>query len=362
MRRGTLAVLAASALMLALPASGLATALAVVASAPNMSMSFSAGTIFTGASSTLTMRLSNPDAIDMSDVGFTATLPSGVTSASTSKSACGGTLAVYGQTITLTGGQLAASGSCSTTVSVRGAAAGSRTVSARPSNGGATGATARATLRVLLAPVVTAQIVEPSTHVDLGGRVELYGQAEFYIVIENPNDVAIPGVSLTLTAPGDLQIVGWDNLGCGATMSPYNEALAKAVTVTGGTIPANLRCIFGFLTTTDPQGQYTFSTSIKTQYGSMPAAASITVQVGSLSTASLNLVYATPKPSPTAAAPSDDASPAASQSPVPAATIGGDSGLPTVALGAGGLAALAALGAGAFFWRRRRAAAKLPAA
>jgi hypothetical protein len=230
------------------------------------------------------------------------------------------------------------------TIPVTGATSGSYTVSASPSNGGAAGATATATLRVIEAPQATAVMVP--------GQVAEYGQAHIVIGIVNPNDIDIPGLSFTLTAPGDLQVAFWEGPECGATMSPQD--FAKTVTVTGATLPANGECGFSVLVTTHPEGQYTFSTSsIKFQYGSIPGV-SASLTVGGLAPgASLVTVDATPSPSPSPAAPSDNPSrhltPAAA-----AATIGGGSGLPTVALGVGGVAVLGLAGLLALVWRRRR--------
>jgi hypothetical protein len=356
MRRETVSILASAALMLALPASGIATALGVVASAPNMSMSFSPGTMYVGASSTLTMTVSNPDAIDMSDVHFQATLHSGLTSASTSKSACGGTLSVSGQTVTLTGGQLAASAKCSMKITVKGASSGSYTVSATPANGTTTGSAAKASLRVLKGPVATINLSSPALHAPLLDGKAGGEKSSLTLTIDNPNDVAISGVRFDLAVPLHANVTNTADPTCAGTAGGPNGQYPNwnwgssgvTVTISGITLPKQGSCTFFMETGAFQSGNYTVTTSaITTQYGSIAAAsASFTVDGAA---ASLNLVYSTPKLS-TTATPSSASSPPAAAAP----TSSGDSGIPMVAVGAGGVGALGLAGGLALLWRRRR--------
>jgi hypothetical protein len=368
MLRRTVSILASAALMLALPASSLAAVPAVAGSAPKMSMSFAPGIIYAGNNSTLTMTVSNPDAIAMSDVGFQGTLPSGVTSASTSKSACGGTLSVSGKTITFAGGSLAASAGCSMTITVRGASSGSYSVSATPSNGATTGSTATASIRVLITPTAT-----------LYWKYQGGSTATYALMIKNPNGLPISGVSFSVAA-GDPQVQFFSSMQgsyldpsvCRTkattdhvdprTNAPWS-AIHKAQLTT--TLPARVTCEFDF--DVYPMAATLSLSVIKTPYGSIPLQdesdrplmvaptldATMLVVVQSTPTASASPI---PSPTPVPASDSPVVSPSSSPSPAPAAAPAtGESGFPTVALGFGGLAVIGiALGA-AVLWRRRRA-------
>jgi hypothetical protein len=358
-------ILAAAAFVLALPASSLAAGPAVVGSAPptsapSMSMSFAPATIYAGRNSTLTMTLSNPDATAMSDVKFTATLPSGVNAASTSKSACGGTLSVSGKTIAFTAGTLAANGKCSMTITVTGATSGRYSLSATPANGATTGTAAKASLRVLRVPVVTMQL-----DFSVVSSSEATGLS---VTIDNPNDIAIPGVSFTFTVPEQLSI--WSDIlnfpaTCGekVTTDPGevvgNTMRHHFVTLSGITLPKAGTCVTHFSAGSYSGvrgGSYTLTTgAIKTPYGSIQAASApfTLVQPEPVT------VDATPSPSP-----KPEASPSASPrptpqptpqpaSPAPALPASNDPGVPGLLLplvGLGGLAVLAAVVG--LLWRR----------
>jgi uncharacterized repeat protein (TIGR01451 family) len=92
---------------------------------------FSPATIMSGSTSTLTVTLSNTNAVAMAGAAFTDSYPAGVVNAATpaAASSCGGTVtAVAGSgSVALSGGTLPAAGSCAVTVNVTGAAAGSTT-------------------------------------------------------------------------------------------------------------------------------------------------------------------------------------------------------------------------------------------
>lgn len=101
----------------------------LIALTPAAVKSFAPATITAGASSVLTLTLSNPTAAAVTSVAFTDTYPSGLlnTASANPVSTCGGTVtaANNGNTLTLSGGTIPASGVCTVTVNVTAATTGS---------------------------------------------------------------------------------------------------------------------------------------------------------------------------------------------------------------------------------------------
>lgn len=97
--------------------------------APSAAKSFAPGTITEGASSVLTITLTNPTATAITGVSFTDTYPVGLVNTASAGGAttCGGivTAANGGSSVALSGGTIPASGSCTVTVNVTSAVAGS---------------------------------------------------------------------------------------------------------------------------------------------------------------------------------------------------------------------------------------------
>jgi uncharacterized repeat protein (TIGR01451 family) len=96
---------------------------------PTLTKAFSPSTVEAGKRSTLTFTLTNPNAgITLTSISFTDTMPAGITvvTGGPSNNACGGTLTLTKNTITVSGASLSPSGQCtiSTTVHADGAKAG----------------------------------------------------------------------------------------------------------------------------------------------------------------------------------------------------------------------------------------------
>jgi hypothetical protein len=125
-----------------------------VVAPPSISQSFAPATVAPNTSSTLTINLSNPSGNDVAlpGVGFTETLPPGLSITSNGGvSQCGGTFTTTSpDSIALTGANLAVGGQCQLSVTVAATAAGSYTATtgAVTSQNGGTGSTASATLTV----------------------------------------------------------------------------------------------------------------------------------------------------------------------------------------------------------------------
>jgi LPXTG-site transpeptidase (sortase) family protein len=119
---------------------------------PDFEKSFSPSSILTGETSVLQFTISNPNqATTLTGIGFTDTLPSGVTAVDGSFSYCNGTLDVTGgNLLTFSGGSVVANSICSFSVTVTGAAIGTKnnTTSDISSTEGGNGTTASATLVV----------------------------------------------------------------------------------------------------------------------------------------------------------------------------------------------------------------------
>ena len=124
---------------------------------PTIAKAFGAASIVVNGTTTLAFTLANPNpATALSGVGFTDTLPAGLTVADGASSTCAGTLlASGGNTIALSGATVAASGACMFSVTVTATAAGVKdnVTSVVTSTEGGPGGTASAGLTVTASPI-----------------------------------------------------------------------------------------------------------------------------------------------------------------------------------------------------------------
>lgn len=135
---------------------GSASATIAVAAPPSIAEAFGAASIALNGTTSLTFTITNPAAntVSESGVAFLDTLPSGliISTPSGLTSTCGGTVtATAGTTsISLSGGSMAAVGSCTVTLNVTGTSGGTftNTTGAASSTNGGTGNTASASLTV----------------------------------------------------------------------------------------------------------------------------------------------------------------------------------------------------------------------
>jgi serine protease len=88
--------------------------------APGVSESFSPASVYTGSISALTITLTNTNAYALTQATLSATLPSNLAVATnaTPTSTCSGSFSASGNALTMSGGTLPASGSCTLTVAV----------------------------------------------------------------------------------------------------------------------------------------------------------------------------------------------------------------------------------------------------
>jgi hypothetical protein len=100
-------------------------------SSPNITVgkAFAPATIVTNGTSTLTVTLTNANAVALTAAAFTDTYPAGVVTAATPATAttCGGTISTTSGSLVFSGGTVPASGSCTVKVNVTSATAGTYT-------------------------------------------------------------------------------------------------------------------------------------------------------------------------------------------------------------------------------------------
>ena len=93
----------------------------VVLSPPNATMAFNPATIVLGQTSVLTVGIVNPNAgAALTGIGFSDPLPAGISTTDRSLAACGGTLTVVSNVVSLAGGSIVAGGSCTMPITVSG--------------------------------------------------------------------------------------------------------------------------------------------------------------------------------------------------------------------------------------------------
>jgi uncharacterized repeat protein (TIGR01451 family) len=263
-----------------------------VISPPTISKAFGAASIPLNGSTSLSFTIQNPNtAISLTGVGFTDTLPAGlvVSTPNGLTGACGGgtiTATAGTNAISLSGGSLAASSSCTFSVNVTGIAAGlqNNTTGNITSTEGGTGGTASASV-IVEAPPSIAKVFNPST-------IALNGTTSLTFTITNPaNPDPLTGVAFTDTLPAGLTVADSSATVCGGTLT---TAAPTGIALTGATIAANSQCQFSVTVTGAASGQYTNTTgnvtstnggtgNIATANLSVASASSITKAFGAAS-------------------------------------------------------------------------------
>ena len=270
---------------------------------PKLGKTFNPATIDAGGVSTLTLTLSNADTAAASLIApLVDTLPSGMMVAANpnASTTCGGTLtAITGTSIvSLTGGSIPASGSCTLTADVTALVADSYINSlpagALQTSNGNNAAPAVATLTVNAptgsGPPTLGKNFSPAT-------ITAGGMSTLTITLTNTNNTVA-----TLTAPlidtlpsGLIAVVGSVNSTC---IKPFNEKPVQARTssfvplwfkdtkesvgLTGGSIPANGSCTLTANVTAPAAGSYFNSLpagALQTTNGNNAAAAVATLTV-----------------------------------------------------------------------------------
>ncbi len=215
-----------------------------VLAAPSITKAFGGATIALDGSTSLTITISNPNAgAALSGVAFSDPLPAGLMVALPSglSSTCGGnTTAIAGppSTLSLTGGTIAANGSCTITVNVVGTSTGTKvnTTGNVSAAGGLTGNTATASILVVAPPSI-AKAFGAAT-------VALNGSTSLTVTIGNPNTgTALNGVAFTDPLPSGLSFASPSGLSstCGGAASAVAGS-PSTLSLTGGTVAGNSSC------------------------------------------------------------------------------------------------------------------------
>ncbi len=221
------------------------TATLSVALAPSITKSFNPTQIPQGGVSTLTLNITNPNTnVPFTGVAFTDSLPAGLVVAATPNlsNTCGGTAtATAGSgTVSLSGGTLASSASCSVSVSVQGTTAGVLTNSVTvSSNEGGTGNTSQANITVVAPPTFSKNFGAAS--IPVGGTTSLTFN------IANPNStVSLTNIAFGDSLPAGLSTAPLGVIGsfCGGTVQTGQISGVFFVSLSGGTLPASGSCSF----------------------------------------------------------------------------------------------------------------------
>ncbi|MBK8323042.1 MAG: DUF11 domain-containing protein [Betaproteobacteria bacterium] len=267
---------------------------------PTVAKAFGAATIASGGTTTLAVTVTNPNATALTGLAFTDVFPVSpgpMTLANgTNTNTCGGTLTdtaagalgVGDVGISLTGGTIAAGGSCTITVNVTASTAGTYTNtlaagSVTTANGGSNAGAASANLDVLARPTV-AKAFGAAT-IASGGTTTLA------VTVTNPNATALTGLAFTdvfPVSPGPMTLANGTNTNtCGGTLTDTAAGALGigdvGISLTGGTIAAGGSCTITVNVTASTAGTYTNTLaagSVTTTNGGSnagPANASLTV-------------------------------------------------------------------------------------
>ena len=279
------------------------TATLTVIAPPTVAKAFAPTSIATGAPSLLTITLTNPNSLALTGAALTDALPFGVNNTATPSPAttCGGvtSAAPNGTTISLSGGTIPASGSCTVSAQVTAALPGTYTNTLNPgdlttTNGGSNTNTATANLTAANATAAAAKAFNPNPI--FAGASSL-----LTVTLMNPNPGPVTGVSFTDTYPAGLVNATPASPGtdCGGTITASDGG--ASVTLTGGTIPGSGACTVT-VNVTGPVGSYPNSTGLIStgNAGTAPAASATLVVSPAPTPTPTQTATPTPTSTPTA--------------------------------------------------------------
>jgi uncharacterized repeat protein (TIGR01451 family) len=231
-------------------------ALTVNLQAPTVAKSFATSPIGINTDVAMTITLTNPNTSAITGVNFTDTYPAGLVNSGAPNltSTCSGsaTAAASTTSLALVGGTIPASGSCTLTVNVQSAAAGTyvNNTGAVTASNANTGASASASLTVL-APLTVVKSFGVGT---VGPNVSTV----MTISLTNPNAIAVTGVAFNDTYPAGLANTATP---AGATTCTAGTVTAAAsgtsLAFSGGTVPANAACTITVNVSSSTPGSYT---------------------------------------------------------------------------------------------------------
>jgi uncharacterized repeat protein (TIGR01451 family) len=221
--------------------SGTASDTITVTSAPLFAMSFAPTSTPAGSAVTLSFTIDNTaNPVSATSLAFTDNLPAGlvVATPASSSNSCGGTLSATAGSgvISLTGGLVAASASCTVTVSVSAANPGSyNNVSGDLTSSLGNSGTASATLAVTVAPLFSKSFATAA--VTAGDIVMLT-----FVIDNSVNPVSADGLTFTDNLPAGMVVAtpANSNNGCGGTLTAVPGG--ASISLTGGSVAAMATC------------------------------------------------------------------------------------------------------------------------
>ena len=246
------------------------------ADAPVFSKAFSPDTIAPGGISRLTFTIDNTaNAVEAADLAFTDAFPAGlvVAGAPNGSTTCGGTFAPGASDVSLafTGGAVAVGASCTISVDVTSAVAGSY-----PNTSGALTSDlpdappASATLTVDEAPLIVSMSFSPST-------IAQGGVSRLSYELNNGAAVAATSISLSDTLPADVTVADVPDARttCGGTVAAGGDTIAFA----DGAVAAGGACAISVDVTSAVAGSYSNGPEAVTSSlgASTPVSATLTV-------------------------------------------------------------------------------------
>ncbi len=222
------------------------TATVTVIAPPGITKSFGAPSMPLNGSTTLSFTVTNSNTTTaLNGLAFTDTLPVGLSIATPNglSGSCGGgtIIAAAGSTsVSLTGATLAASASCTFSITVNGVAVGTQnnTTSAITSTNGGSGAPATATTLVVGPPAITKAFTP--------NAIIVGAMSQLTFTISNANAGApLNGVAFTDTLPAGVVIATPNGLtgSCGGGTITAGAGLTT-ISLTGATLPASGSCTF----------------------------------------------------------------------------------------------------------------------
>lgn len=238
-----------------------ATATLNVLTPPELVKAFAVAAINTGATTTMTLRVNNPNTVQITGVSYADTLPAGLTAVNgTTANLCGAgsSLVIAGaspsQTVTLTGGIVAAASNCTISVTVTGATAGIKNNTTGPVS--ASGPTSLTGL-----PSNTASLLVglPSIAKSFSAAsVALNGTATMSFVITNTS-TAVTGLAFTDPLPTGLTAPNGTTSTCGGGSLVISGG--NMLTFSGGALAASASCTINVTVTGAQVGLWANTTS-----------------------------------------------------------------------------------------------------
>ena len=263
------------------------TATLTVVGAPSAAKTFGPASIAPNGTSILTIGIANPNTTTtVTGVAFTDTYPAGLVNAnpaSPTLNCTAGSSATFtggangANTIGISGGSLAPSGSCNVTVLVTSSSAGTynNTTGSVTSTNAGTGVAANASLNVtnLTVPTVAKTFIN--------SQIAVNGTSTLRITLTNSNGTAVTGVSFNDIYPTGLINAATPNA---TTTCPSGTPTAVAggssLLFSGGTIPGSGNCRVDVTVTSTDAGNYFNNTdTVTTANAGAPTGAGATLDV-----------------------------------------------------------------------------------